>query len=531
MRERAQESTWVNEVLVWLARALCAGLLWAYAANASLPGVGAFQDDAVYLSTARSLAEGRGYTIDILPEPVPQTKYPPAMTWALAGLWKLDGRFPENVRLMKGFVMAATAGWMAAVFLLARRMGVGRTGAWWVVCLTAMHPWALFTGTNVLSDVPFALLAALTLVAMTCVLEEGRSRWWTAGLAAAGAMAYLMRTVGAGLWVAVFVVLVWRRMWRQAWACGLVWGATAGGWALWQSAAGGAADGALRYLSGEIYRQWWAFALPAEEGIRVALRNALMAAGALAQPVTLDPALGPLVLLAGGLVWLAAARGAAREWRGKGAAAGVWAAVSAAVCVGWTWPPARLLLPCFPVLLILFLRDVGPVRGRVNTALAAALLCGYVAGAGREILNSLRVGRECGVAAIYRQRLGRWDAMVRTAEWLKANTPEGAVIGSNNAGVYALLSGRKGVWPHAPEPLALFYGGQPRDREDDEELAAAVRRYGIGYLLPTEADGGTDQGRLMRAVGRWQAKRPECVRAVYEDPAPGYKVYQVLCAP
>jgi hypothetical protein len=516
---------------LWAARALCAAVAVAYLMNAALPGLGAFGDDAVYVSAARALSNGAGYVIDTMPGDPPLTKYPPLFPAALSVLWRLDGAFPGNVWLFKAFVLLLAVVWLALSYRLARRFGLGQTAAWWVVCLTALHPWTLYTSTNVISEIPYAVLAAGALLASTYSLQKGGSLWWTVLLAVAAGLSYLTRTAGAALLLACLPVFAARRMWKQLAICAAVWSPLVLGWKMWQQAQVLPTDTALLFLSHHNYDSWWVFNLPLATGLTVAFRNLLLAVSAFPQPIGLEMAFMPVFLVAGGLLCLVAAREALREWNGTGAIACAWLAISFAVSLAWTWAPARFLLPCFPVLVMLFLRAMCRVRQKVDLVLAAALLTGYVVGAGREIPQSVRLGQKCGLAAIYRQPVGQWDAAVRAANWLKQNTPAEAVFGSNSAGLYSLLSGRKGVWTHAPDPLALFYGGRERDLEDDRELAQAVRRFGIRYLLPTEADGAADQGRLRRAVGRWTERRPECLQLSYTDPVPGYEVYRVACAP
>src|SRR5579864_3565650 len=60
------------------------------------PGYGLFDDDGIYLVTAKSLAQGSGYRIVSLPSAIPQTKYPPVFPALLAGVWKIYPRFPQN---------------------------------------------------------------------------------------------------------------------------------------------------------------------------------------------------------------------------------------------------------------------------------------------------------------------------------------------------------------------------------------------------------------------------------------------------
>src|SRR5688572_12685659 len=58
---------------------------------------GSFHDDAIYVSTAKALAEGRGYDLINLPGAPPQTKYPILYPLLLALVWKVWPQFPGNL--------------------------------------------------------------------------------------------------------------------------------------------------------------------------------------------------------------------------------------------------------------------------------------------------------------------------------------------------------------------------------------------------------------------------------------------------
>src|SRR5437868_15514793 len=49
---------------------------------------GQYYDDAIYVVSARSLADGHGYHIESLPGDPPQTKYPIGYPLLLASVWK-----------------------------------------------------------------------------------------------------------------------------------------------------------------------------------------------------------------------------------------------------------------------------------------------------------------------------------------------------------------------------------------------------------------------------------------------------------
>src|SRR5687767_12816728 len=91
---------------LWAALAL--GVVLAVAAGFRVhPEVcGQCHDDALYVLTAKALAEGDGYRLTNLPGEPPQTKYPPLYPLFLAVLWEIGPDFPDNLLLIQGFSIA-----------------------------------------------------------------------------------------------------------------------------------------------------------------------------------------------------------------------------------------------------------------------------------------------------------------------------------------------------------------------------------------------------------------------------------------
>src|SRR6266478_7118364 len=54
-------------------------------------------DDSIYFSSAKALAEGKGYILPSLPGNPPATKYPILYPWLLSWVWRWDPLFPGNL--------------------------------------------------------------------------------------------------------------------------------------------------------------------------------------------------------------------------------------------------------------------------------------------------------------------------------------------------------------------------------------------------------------------------------------------------
>src|SRR5579871_3237932 len=90
-----------------------------------LPAVNLDSEAAAILVTARSLATGHGYVIGNLPQPVPQTSFPPLFPALLA----LFTRISQQAQWLKLLPLLCAAGWLLVTHRLLRRMGASVNSA------------------------------------------------------------------------------------------------------------------------------------------------------------------------------------------------------------------------------------------------------------------------------------------------------------------------------------------------------------------------------------------------------------------
>jgi hypothetical protein len=128
---------------------------------------GVFHDDGIYVSTAKALAEGRGYSLINLPGAPAQTKYPPLYPAVLSIIWKLCPTFPDNLIYMQFITLLSGAATVGLAYLYMVRFGYFSRG---VVlgagALTLTSIFYLYFCTLTLSELPFALLVVVTLWAL-----------------------------------------------------------------------------------------------------------------------------------------------------------------------------------------------------------------------------------------------------------------------------------------------------------------------------------------------------------------------------
>src|SRR5262245_17031986 len=254
-----------------LAAVVLAALLCA-AAGPRLDGVvcGEYHDDAIYVVTAKALAEGEVYRLTNLPGSPPQTKYPVLYPALLALVWKAWPHFPDNLLALKAVSLAFGAMALALCYLYLVRFGyASRRAAFAGVALAGTGYHFVLLNTVTMAEMPFALLTLLALWRLEWAVRDPQRGAWQALLdGVLLGLPYLCRSVGlafvpVGLWLA-------RRRGPTAVGCALV----VLPWLAWSAGAwrAGAYDPVEGYYTD--YAGWW-LSLGATGLARVVLVNAV----------------------------------------------------------------------------------------------------------------------------------------------------------------------------------------------------------------------------------------------------------------
>lgn len=213
-------------------RWLLAVLLLAFAARAATvvyahpdPRDGRYDDSVWYDTTARRLAEGKGYVFDptvwkapngepIYPnqtELTPTALWPPGYSLTLAGVYKVTGNSLWAARILNVIFGTATVGF---VFLIARRL-LGVTAAAFAGGTLAIFPGHVLFTAVLLSETYFGFLLSLLLFLLVYfVLDRPRARLrLIVGVGALTAFAGYTRGefMAYGGFIAVLVLLHFRR--------------------------------------------------------------------------------------------------------------------------------------------------------------------------------------------------------------------------------------------------------------------------------------------------------------------------------
>lgn len=183
--------------------------------------VGMTVDDSWYVMLAKALATGQGYTLINSPSPGILPLYPPAFSFVLSLVFRLAPEFPQNLWLLKMVSILAMLGVGIVTYrYFVRERELPPSLAFGIAVATTLSPGLVFMATStVMSECFFTLAQLLTIVSLERSVRVGQSRaaWRYAALGGVfAAVAFLTRSMGAGLLVAGLIYLLKTRLARPA---------------------------------------------------------------------------------------------------------------------------------------------------------------------------------------------------------------------------------------------------------------------------------------------------------------------------
>ena len=219
---------------------LLIGLFYYVAATGGPRAAGIWQDDGVYLATAKAIAEGRSYRHIEDPDEPLQTKYPILYPAVLALGFAVWGDYPQNMALLLAPGVAAAVGFAVLAWIYLRKvLGVSRGWTVVIVALAALSPEIVSLVRFAMSDLPYALLSVAALVCLDHkhrIAASPSRRWiWLIASGLLIAAATLTRSFGVTLTAAAVLTLLLRRKFAAAGALLAVVVAVMLPWWVWQS--------------------------------------------------------------------------------------------------------------------------------------------------------------------------------------------------------------------------------------------------------------------------------------------------------
>ena len=432
------------------------------------------------------------------PEPRPATKVPFGFPLLLAPLaWA----FPDDWVPMKALVLALFALGMGVLYQLAReRVGVGPALA--VVALSLMAgrsylthgaagaafgPLLLHFSHQVMSEIPYLTfsLLALWLVDRGVGREGLRGNGWLLGGFACTIWAFFIRTAGIALAAAVAAHLLLRRDFRRSL---LFVGATLLCWLPWtlrNQAMGDTGVYLKQLFMVNPYRpeQGWLdpsgfldrFVGQVDRYLRgwpEALVPSLSGTDSIFHP-------GPLLLIV-----LATAATVLCIRRGEHLLL-LYTAFFMGMVLLWSWPGERFLVPVLPVVILLGVWTVLQVRDRLAATGRPGRVAGRLAVWG--CLAAWLIAHAGGV-----KRLAdyvdddyppNWQRYYQAGEWLRANTPEEAIVSCRKGFWMHIVSGRRTIAFLFDEPAAVL-AHMEREGVDYVVVESLGYRQTQDYLVP-----------------------------------------------
>jgi 4-amino-4-deoxy-L-arabinose transferase-like glycosyltransferase len=175
------------------------------------------EDDSIYFSSAKALAEGKGYVLASFPGTPMATKYPVFYPWLLSWVWRWNPSFPANLRDAIGITVLFGLIFLGAAYFLVRQMrGINEWEALLLTGFCALHPIVLFYSSNVLSEVPFAALALATMLIAEKALQDDARASTVVCCGVLAGLSMLIRFFGVPVAMGVLSAALIARAWRQA---------------------------------------------------------------------------------------------------------------------------------------------------------------------------------------------------------------------------------------------------------------------------------------------------------------------------
>ena len=510
-------------------------VVFALASTFVVSACGSFHDDAIYLSSAKSLAEGSGYRLINMPGSPPQTKYPFLYPLLLAFLWKIWPEFPANLWLMQGFTLATAAMAIGLAYLFLVRFDyASRWVAFGSVALTVTTPFLDFISTRVLSEMPFALLLVCALWRIERDIRRPPGPWTSQLLTGILiALPYLCRSVGVALIAAALLVLVVRRRPLVMTLLGI--SVSAGPWIYWSLTALGQwqHNSIVGYYT-DYMGSWsvlgtdpagiigWNLIFLFVSTIGISLVGVSMGATWL-----FDWQLAPIFLLAGTIPWLVV------FWRAKHFdPLPLLLILYGLLLVVWPWPPARFLLPILPFILAFAGRAVVAVlraalpsfqRQVIWVSLSLVLVANLMAMA--------RIGalvRTTGFPFFsFPDTTVTWSDYEDVLSWLRDNTDPTDTVASALDSMVFLYTQRQSIRPFPYRPDRFFYGVPGPKGRTASELLEVLTASRARYLTMFPVPGFVEEVAVGQEIAELRRAFPDRLVPVFVGRDPRFAVFEV----
>ncbi|HLJ46085.1 MAG TPA: hypothetical protein VKU01_08765 [Bryobacteraceae bacterium] len=508
--------------LLALALVPSACLVWTWR---EMPHFGVYHDDTIYTVVAKNLAEGNGYRIASLPDQPWQTKYPPLFSALLAGLWKLNPAFPQNLTMFMVCMWLVLPFYLLVLRALYRSFGLSDRECWLLVFLAAVNPMVCLFSMSIMSDLLFMVMFLTCLMIAERSLKPDTPAWWALAAGVIAGFAYLTRTAALPIAATVPLCLVFRKQIRRAvlFVVGILPAVI--GWQLWVSqhmTTGGdlvsqyytnymALQRATVHADNIIQVLWYNL-----DGLFRSAGTVLVFDVALIENLTFQRVIG-----------VAAFAGAIRLSRRSGllqyplAALGICGLLLPYHCIA----DQRLMFPLYPILAAGFWTELKNVLVALKAAMRKggadrAVAYGFgtlLAALMLVIIGSYAAGDIITLPKLFTKCQNDLNSRRAAYQWLAANSPAQASVYAYDDPLVYLYAGRRACGN--PLPPRFYYHNDPQDlKQNALSVSELAQRHRLDYVLLTPDEfyrdiRGPDTAALLEAA----AHDPKLVRA-YDNP-------------
>jgi 4-amino-4-deoxy-L-arabinose transferase-like glycosyltransferase len=517
----------------WLAFGL-AGLVALLGAWLMVVGVcGVHHDDAIYVITAKALAQGQGYRLIDLPNAPLQTKYPILYPALLAIIWKIWPSFPANLLAMQGLSLLAGAATVALAYLFLVRFAYATRGVALLSGLfCATSAIFLHFSTLTMSEAPYALLSILALWGL-----EKQRRCPTAkpgrqiALGLLLALPFLTRAIGLVLIPAGLAGLYLARR-RVRWIS-LGAALLAVPWILWMLLGPRWSPHPVNpYYTN--YEHWWSsygmlnLAKIFFFNIFYTTVDIVMICFGLVDHFLKHNGTIIIILIAILLLTLSAILNDIKHKN----LLGLYLSAYLGLIWIWPWPPDRFLIPILPFLLVFLFKEGWKViqkskiisERRYLLALCLIVLLGF------NVQQVYQVGRMA--RAIHYPLLTEmpepisWSSYQEVFHWVNTHTTSADTLAAGLDSMLYLYTGRRAWRPFMMNPMALFYSqnGPAWTRRD---FLHSLKFAQPQYLILTPMPWYNEEKPFAEVVKETIQKYPGLFKTVYVGQDKRFIIYRL----
>jgi hypothetical protein len=503
-----------------------------------IPGVcGVYHDDGIYLSTAKSIAEGTGYRLINLPESPMQTKYPILYPLLLSMIWKIYPQFPQNIHLMQ--LMTSMLGSIAICLCYLYFVNLNYCSRYiaFTSCLTCITSSSFqYFSTNLLSEVPFLFLTVLNLWAIDKNAEKDvNSKHFEYFLGIFLALPFLCRTIGIAVIISGLMFFR-QRVESIRWLTLGVLSAVLP-WVVFSFSAKRdlLINPEIGYYTD--YFGWFLnFGPPFLVNVIIInlihIFNQSVSLAAELFLVLYKSTEYKIILIIwfslGIIVW-----GKTIFYRNK-ANFLKWFLYSYFLAILiWPWAPGRFLIPILPFLIIALYSSIAlllkkALGSKISTLTISIFISVFIITNLYFTNEDANANKNCNYP-IMKHSLDRvkWESFEKIFEWIKINTSTEDIIAYGIDPMAYLYTGRKAIRPFVTRPSSLFYGDQYPATGNIKDLCLILDFYKVKYLVQTAMPGFGEEEPFNRLLNEILEQYPDCLKTVYTGDDVRFNVFLV----